>query len=222
MLRINAILCFLIILFGCFKKETEIKLYKTTVNPHGLQMFTDVDSYRNEVIFKIPFKSKVEMVDNKKHYIPDDKIVSWEYSKIKYEGTVGYVLSIFLSERDAIPFVDNVKYDLKINEFDYDRNTIIKTAINCMRNNKNFKTETKYYYIEDPQIFTLYGKNCDDSEAKIVAVLMISKLTPLFNRMFCFSLEDNELVPFAEFPVYSWGIEKTIETARQSDICYDL
>ena len=61
MLRISLILCLFLILFSCSQKE---KLYKTTVVPEGLQMLSTVD-WQREKILKIPYKSKVELVDKK-------------------------------------------------------------------------------------------------------------------------------------------------------------
>jgi len=217
MLRINVILCLLLILCGCSKNETEVKLYKTTVCLQGLQMFPAVDS--SDTIFEIPYKSKVEVVDKKKYYDTRDK--SRVYSKIKYKETTGYVLSSYLSDRDDVPFVDDVKYDYKLNEFDYDRDIIIKTTINKMYKSKYWKDEIQYYYTENPQIFTLYGKNCDDLEVKRVVVIMVSKLTPNYNEAISYDLEDNKLVPpsFDGVGLYGTTIEEAIEAARNPSSC---
>ena len=220
MLRISVALYLLLILFGCLKKETEVKLYKTTIHPYGLQMFTDVDSYRHEVILEIPFKSKVEMVDKKKYYIPDNKIVSSEYNKVKYKETIGYVLSEYLSDRDDLPFVDNIKYNYKLNEFEYNRNSVIKAVIDCTHDSRFFqKDESQYYYIESPQIFTLYAKDCDDSKYKMIAAVLISKLTPSFNEIICFYFEGNKLYPFFGLRFNNQAIEKTLESIRKPMCC---
>jgi len=219
MSRINVILCILFILFGCSKNEAEVKLYKTTVPLNGLQMFSDVDSYKFKVILKIPYKSKVELVDKKKYYIPHDIIVSEEYSKVKYKETIGYVLSTYLSDRDDVPFVDDIKYDYRLNEFDYDRDSIIKAAIDVMHKDGFFKAEIQYYYTENPQIFTLYGRDCDNSKVKIVAVIMVSKLHPNFNRAICFEIKGNKLGPAFGGDIST--IEELIKFVRGPDECCD-
>ena len=220
MLRINVVLSLLLILFSCSKKEAEVKLYKTTVGLNGLQMFSHVDSYEFEIILEIPYKSKVEIVDKKKYYIPDDKIVSSEYSKVKYKETIGYVLSLYLSDRDDVPFVDDVKYDYKLNEFDYDRDIIVKTTINRMH--KYWKDEFQYYYTENPQIFTFYGKDCDNLAVKSVVVIMVSKLSPNYNRGICYNLVDDTLVS-SSFDFWDYmPIEKAIEYAREPACFSDM
>ena len=206
--------CLLLILFGCSKSETE-KLYKTTTSLLGVQMFSNTESLKE--ILKIPFKSKVEVVDKKKYYYKNDK--SSEYSKIKYKGKIGYVLSSYLSDRDDVPFVDDVKYDYKLNEFDYDRDIIIKHTIKHLH--KYWKDEIKYYYTENLQIFTFYGKDCDNLPVKRVVVIMVSKLTPNYNRGICYGLVDDRLVspnPSFDFRHYM-PIEKALEYAREPVCC---
>jgi hypothetical protein len=177
----------LLLIFFCYcsKSDSDVKIYKTVV-AEGLQMFTDVDSYKSEVILEIPYKSKVEIVDNKKYYIPDDKIVSSEYRKIKYKGKTGFVLSTYLSDRDDIPFVDKVKYDYSRNEFPYDKDRAIEFVKKTMIELGKKKTPlSDYYYIEDPQIFSFYGKDCCDKKVKIMMVIMISKIHKIKN---CYSV----------------------------------
>ena len=208
-------LCFLLILFGCSKDETRVKSYKTTVCLTGLQMYMDLELY--EEILKIPFKSKVEVVDNKKYYFKNSNSI---HSKIKYKEKIGYVLSEYLSDRDDVPFVDDVKYDYKLNEFDYDRDIIVKTTINRMH--KYWKDEFQYYYTENPQIFTFYGKDCDNLAVKSVVIIMVSKLTPNYNRGICYNLVDDTLVS-SSFDFWDYmPIEKAIEYAREPACFSDM
>jgi hypothetical protein len=172
MLRIEIILC-LLLLVPCCSNNSGEKIYRTATAIEGLQMFSDVDSYQNEIILEIPFKSKVELVDKKKYYIPDDKIVSSEYSKVKYKEIIGYVGTDSLSERNDIPFVDDIKYDLPKDEFDYDKISAIKALKEYMLNVKYYNDKISYYYIDYPQMFSLYGTNCDNMKIKIIAIFIM-------------------------------------------------
>ena len=169
--------CLLLILFGCSK----IVVNKTVVA--DLEMYSE-PPFKGEQIGTIPFKEKVEIIEN--------KIVNG-YIKVKYKETIGYILSQYLSDRDDVPFVDDIKLNHTLNEFEYDRDVVVKAAINAIYNDKFFKDEIQNYYTENPQIFAVYGKDCDDLEVKKVAVSMVSKLHPNFNQVICFRLKGNKL-----------------------------
>lgn len=220
MLRINIILCLLLILFSCSKNETEVKLCKTAVDLEGLQLLMDLESHKE--ISKIPFKSKVDVVDKKKYYFMNDK--SLEYSKVKYKEKIGYVRSVFLSDKDDEPFVDDVKYDLHIAEFDYDRNSAIKTFKKFMHNDGyyNFKNMISYYYIDDPQIFSLYGTDCGSREVKLIAILLNSKVASYYNHIIYFEIKNNKFVFYRNSPVRvedKEDIEINIDIVRNPHEC---
>jgi len=191
----------LLLLIPCCSNNPEQKIYKTTTALEGLQMFTDVDSYQHDVILEIPFKSKVEIVDKKKYYIPDDQIVSSTYSKVKYKETIGYVHEDGLSEKDDIPFINDRKYNLPIDEFDYDRMSVIKALKRYMLNTNYYKDKISYYYIDNPQMFSLYGKNCDDTEIKVVAIMLNSKVDSGYSRMICFKVDNKKFAFYCDSPV---------------------
>ena len=222
MLRIEIILCLLLLVPCCINNSKE-KMYRTTTAIEGLQMFTDVDSYQNEVILEIPFKSKVELVDEKKYYIPDDKIVSSEYSKVKYGVAIGYVVSDYLSEKNDIPFINDIKYDLPTNEFDCDKMNAIKALKKLMLNREYYKDKIFYYYIDDPQMFSLYGKDCDDIEIKIVAVMLNSKINSSYNRMICFKVKNSKFISYYDYQTEvqdKIAIEENIRDIKDPDNCY--
>ena len=173
------------------------KIHRTTVALTGLPMHLD-NSIENLVnpIMHIPFKSKVEIIDNK----------SIEgYVKIKYKDTVGYVHKGYLSERDDVPFIDDIKYNLPIHEFDYDKMTAIKALKQYMLTDKFYKNESFYYYTDDPQIFSLYGKDCDGVAIKVIAIIMNSKINVLYSRMICFKVKNNKFIPYSDSSVESQG-----------------
>ena len=229
MLRINAIACLLLVLFGCSKtgsdsdaskKADEITSKMDEVSSPDKTIYktvivSDLEIYSSnpmkgviDKIGTIPFKEKIEIIENE---------AADKYSKVKYKKTVGYVLSSYLSDKDDVPFVDDVKYDYKLNEFDYDREVILKTVINHMY--KYYKDEVQYYYMENPQIFTFYAKDCDDLEVKRVIAIMVSKITPIFNKALTYDIEDDKLVAPRNF--HNIGllvtIDKVIESARHPD-----
>ena len=218
--KIMRLLLILICFCYCSKSDSEVKIYKTVV-AEELQMFTDVDSYKHKVILEIPFKSKVEVVNNKKYYIPNET-ASWEYSKIKYKDKIGFVLSTYLSERDDIPFVDKIKYDYSCNEFVFDKKRAIEFAEKTMIELGEKKIPlSNYYYIEDPQIFSFYGKDCCDDNVKIIMVVMVSKIHKIKN---CYSVfyvkNENEftLTRFGDSDFErEYNIKNFIEDRRQED-----
>jgi hypothetical protein len=224
MLQIKRLLIILLVLFCCCcTNNSKEKIYRTTVAIGGLQMFTDVDSYQNEVILKIPFKSKVELVDNKKYYIPDDKIISSEYSKVKYGVAIGYVAADGLSEKNDIPFIDDIKYDLPADEFDYDKMSAIKAFKKFMPIDKFFKDRLSYYYIDDPQMISLYGLNCDDVEIRVIAIIVNSKVASYYSRMICFRVENNKFVFNYDLPIEVEDkivIEENVRDIKKPTDCY--
>ena len=217
MLRIKIILCVLL-LATCCSNNSEKKVYRTAIHPSGLQLFTDVISYQDKIILEIPFKSKVELVDNKKYYIPDDKIVSSEYSKVNYKGTIGFVMSNGLSERDDVPFIDNIKYDLNKDEFDYDKINVAKAFKAFLLNPELYKDIIFYYYTDNFQMFSLYGKDCDGVEIKIIAIILNSKIAPYFSRMICFEVKNNKFIYYYDFPV---EVEDKIEIKENTKYIKD-
>ena len=188
--RMEIILC-LLLLVPCCSNNSEKKIYKTAIGEPTLLIYPDPKNpVYSSAIMNIPFKSKVEVIDNK---------VINRHVKIKYKDTIGYVYKEYLSEKDDIPFIDDIKYNLSIHEFDYDKKSVIKNFKNFIVNSESYKDRLFYYYTDDPQIFSLYGKNCDDMEVKIVAVIMNSKITTSKSHMICFELDANELVSSVSF-----------------------
>ena len=210
MLRINIMLCSIIILSACSKITSNKEIYKTVVGFPDLEIYSAVP-FKGDQIGVIPFKEKVEIIENK---------ITDGYIKVKYKKTIGYVLSEYLSDRDDVPFVDDIKYDYELNEFDCDRDSIIKAAISTMHKDGYFYAEPQYFYTENPQIFTLYGKNCNGFEVKRIAVIMVSKLHPNFNSTICFELEDNKLS--SAFGGTFFTIKELIEFVRRpAEYCDD-
>ena len=207
---IKIVVSLLLLIPCCSKNEAETKIYRTTIGEPILSMYADPKNPTIKTfIMNIPFKSKVEVVDNKSID---------EYIKVKYEDTVGYVYKGYLSEKDDIPFIKNVKYDLSIHEFDYDRKSVIETLKKFMLNFDFFYNgvptyyKIPYYYIDDPQMFSLYGKDSNCMEMKIVAVIMNSKIMTSNSRIICFIVENNELIFRATLPV---EVENEMVVERQ-------
>ena len=203
--RVEIILC-LLLLVPCCSNNSEKKIYKTTTSLLGLQMFSD-NPIKNTVnpIMYIPFKSKVEVIDNKSID---------EYVKIKYKDTIGYVYEGYLSEKDDIPFINDIKYNLSIHEFDYDKMSLMKTLKKFMLNDEFYKDEISYYYTDDPQIFSLYGKDCDNIDIKIVGVIINSRIDSSYSRMICFRVKNNKFIYYADLKIEVEGeivIEETIK-----------
>ena len=221
-LQIKRLLIILLVLFCCCcSSNSEKKIYRTTTAISGLQMFTDVDSYQNEVILKIPFKSKVELVDEKKYYIPHDKIVSSEYSKVKYGVAIGYVNSGSLSEKDDIPFIDDIKYNLPVDEFDYDKMSALKAFKKYIHSYEYYKDKNFFYHTNDPQIFSLYGKDCDDMEIQIVAIILNSKVDSGYSRMIGFKVENSKFIFYYDFTMEESkiGIKRILNHIRSGGEC---
>ena len=143
----------------------------------------------------------MEVIDNKKYYIPDDKIISSAYRKVKYKDTVGYVSERSLSENNDIPFIDNRKYELPEDEFDYDKMNAIKALKKLMFNRKYYKDKISYYYIDDPQMFSLYGIDCDSLKIKIIAIILNSKVVSYYSRLICFEVKNNKFIPYYDLQI---------------------
>ena len=213
--EIIKIILSLLLLIPCCSNDSG-KIYRTTTGEPILNMYADPkDPTSGTFIMNIPFKSKVEVIDNKSI----DK-----YVKIKYKDTIGYVYEGYLSAKDDIPFIEDVKYNLSIHEFDYDKKSIIETLKKYMLNSKIFydgifpySYKIPHYYIDDPQMFSLYGKDYDGTDIKIVAVIMNSKIVRYDSRIISFMVEDNELIFRANYPVETKGkivIEEWLEELR--------
>ena len=176
MLQIKRLLIILLVLFCCCsKRNSDEKIYRTAVS--DLRVYADPEKrYVGQGIGRIPFKARVEIVDNN-----EVKGGDLSFIKIKYNDTIGYVNSSRLSERSDIPFVDNVKYDYTLNEFAYDREKVIDLARQAMTEYDSYTKPLTSYYIEDPQIFSFYGKDCNENDTKYILVIIISKLCKNFN-----------------------------------------
>jgi len=173
MLQIKRLLIILLVLSCCCSKSIlDEKRYRTAVCE--LDIYTNPkETYVGQEIGTIPFKERVEIVDNNEVKVNDYQ----SFIKIKYKDTVGYVLSSLLSERSDIPFVDNVKYNYTLNEFEYNRKMVIDlTKKNMIEYDKIEVPLTNEYYIEDPQIYSFYGDDCYGRDTKFILVIMISKL----------------------------------------------
>ena len=221
----------LLLLITCCSKDSEQKIsnnseekiYRTAIGEPTLSMYADPENPASHTfIMNIPFKSKVEVIDNKNIN---------RRVKIKYKDTIGYVYKDCLSEKDDLPFIENVKYNLSVHEFDYDKKSVIEALKKDMLNSKfgtGFYSEIysyssykfPYYYIDNPQMFSLYGKNCDGKKIKIVAVVMNSKIITFSSRLICFIVENNELGPYADFQIEVEDeivIERDFETLKNPD-----
>jgi len=167
MIQIKRLLIILLVLFCCCSKSgSDEKRYKTAVS--RVVIYNPEEIFKRQEIGKIPFKGRVEIVDNNE--INDGY---WSFIKIKYKGTIGYVRSSHLSERNDIPFVDNVKCDYYLNEFAYSKERVIDLVKDAMSRLK--EPPSNGYYIDDPQIYTFHGKDCDGENTNYILVIAASK-----------------------------------------------
>ena len=224
MLQIKRLIIIFLVLFCCCSKsDSEIKKYKTNVF-NRLSIFADPNKrYQWQEIGEIPFKERVEIVDTK-----EVKIDDYSFIKIKYNDTIGYVYSTYLSERSDIPFVDKIKYDYNLTEFEYNRKIVIdftkKAMIEYGLYGSTEKLLSNKYYIDDPQIYSFYGKDCNGRDRNFILVIMISKLHKNFNHYIIFTKEnENEYYPGAfgsgSFTENVEGIKDYIEANRSGDSC---
>ena len=193
MKRITMLLFILIVggMVSC--SNSSEKIYRTTIGLPNIKIHADPQNPTSRsFIMDIPFKSKVEIIDNKSI---NNRV------KIKYKDTIGYVSKYYLSEKDDIPFVDDIKYNLSIHEFDYDKMSAIKAMKEYMLNDKFYQDKKPYYYIDNPQMLSLYGKNCDNTDIKIIVLIMNSKIIAYDSRMICFEVKGNKFIFYADLPV---------------------
>ena len=189
MIQIKKLLIILLVLFCCCSKSSsDTKIYRTAIL--NLRVYANPEEiYFGQEIGEIPFMARVEIVDNneiKRNDNDDDNLI-----KIKYKDTIGYVYSTYLSERSNIPFVDKVKYDYSLNEFAYNRKEVIDFVKEDMIEYGRYEEPlSKRYYIDDPQVYTFYGKDCDGEDAKYIMVIMISKLHKDFNYHTAFIVDN--------------------------------
>jgi len=174
MRHIKRLLIILLVLFCCCSKSiSDEKRYRTATAVYGLDIYTNPEkTYVGQEIGTIPFKGRVEIVDNNEIKVDDRSFI-----KIKYKDIIGYVRSSFLSERSDIPFVDNVKYDYTLNEFEYNREMVIDLTKKAMIEYGEYRAvPLSSYYIDDPQIFSFYGKDCSGRDTDYILVIVVSKL----------------------------------------------
>ena len=78
---------------------------------------------------------------------------------------------------------DKVEYDYDLSEFAYNRERVIyfakKTMLKWGEMKKPLSNE---YYINDPQIYSFYGKDCNGENRNYIMVIMLSKVHKNFNR----------------------------------------
>jgi hypothetical protein len=184
----------LLLLCCCSKSDSDVKIYRTAIM--DVRVYADPKSRRSpgQEIGKIPFKEKVEIIDNN-----EIKIDDYSFIKIKYNDVVGYVYSARLSERSDMPFVDNVKYHYTLNEFEYDRERVIYLAKESMlKYDESEESLTNKYYIDDPQIYSFYGKDCNGIVKKYIMVIMLSKLHKDLNHQTIFTIDDKNKYSWVE------------------------
>ena len=183
--NINLLLLLLILFSYCSKNSSDVKTYKTVVFDR-LNIYASPKDYQE--IGEVPFKARVKIVDNNEIKIGN----KWNYIKIEYNNIIGYVLSEYLSERNDIPFVDKVKYYYSLNEFTYNKKRAIDSIKKAMIKHANIKEPlSDEYYIDDPQIYTFYGKD-NEKDAKFILVIMISKIHRDFNYYTVFTINDED------------------------------
>ena len=195
MLHIKRLLIILLFLICCCSKsDSDVKIYRTAIM--DVRVYADPKSRRSpgQEIGKIPFKEKVEIIDNN-----EIKIDDYSFIKIKYKDIIGYVYSMDLSERNDIPFVDKVKYDYILNEFEYDRKKVIDFAKKYMIRTGHYEESlSNRYYIDDPQVYTFYGKDCNGKVKKYIMVIMLSKLHKELNHQTIFIIDDKNKYSWVE------------------------
>ena len=203
MIKIFKIILCLLLLIPCCSNGSKEKIHRTTIGEPILDMHADPKNPTSDsFIMHIPFKSKVEVINNKSIN---------RRLKIKYKDTVGYVHERLLSEKDDIPFIEDIKYNLSVHEFDYDRKSVIKALKKYMLESEfNYNGvpssyKLPYYYTDDPQMFSLYSKDSDCIETKVIAVIMNSKVMTFYSRIICFIVENNKLIFRADLPVEEMG-----------------
>lgn len=216
---------FVLFFISCSKSDTNnsdivINQYMTTTCIDYLQMFSSVES-SSEIIMKIPFKSKVEIID-KRIITRNISEHIYKYIKIRYKNQIGYVYLDYLSDKDDIPFIDNVKYNYEQREFDFNEDAVYRFAIDTLRYNKDCKhIPVSYYYTENPQMFSYYTKDCDNRNIKKVLVMINSKVNKYLNRQIIIIIDNNKL----KFSGCGMGdrdnIEKLIEELKDPGCCYN-
>jgi len=211
MIKIKIVLC-LLLLVPCCSKDSK-KIYRTAIGLPNLEIYPDPNNpVYSSAIMDIPFKSKVEIIDNK---------VINRHVKIKYKDTIGYVSKGYLSEKDDIPFIDDIKYNLSIHEFDYDKKSVIETLKKHMLNDNIYKKRISYYYTDDPQTFSTYGYDCDAMEIKIVSVIINSKIDTSYTRMISFKIKNNKIIHYSDLSVDSEReIKESLEYIRYPGECH--
>ena len=185
MLQIKRLLIILLVLFCCCSKSSsDEKRYRTAILELSIYANTK-ETYASQKIGIVPFKGRVEIIDNNEVKISEYR----SFIKIKYKDTVGYVISSFLSERNDVPFVDKVKYNYSLNEFAYNRKRVIDfVKENMIKYGKVKEPLADEYYIDDPQIYSFLGKDCDRENANYILVIIISKIHKNFNYYNVFTI----------------------------------
>jgi len=163
---------FIIILFlSCSEHNIDNKKFMTTTLTWGVEVYPTPRRI-SPILTTIPFKSKIEIIDNKT--INSD---GYEVIKIKYNDYIGYVSKDNLSEKNEIPFIDNIKYNYRRNEFVFNKSNIIEYSKEALLHHvQKSSSNLDYYYFEDPQIFSFYGKNCKNEIVKRILIILRSKL----------------------------------------------
>ena len=219
---IKLLLLLAVLFCCCSKSSSDVKTYRTVVC--DVLVFPEPNERNLEqIIGIISFKEKVEIVDRN-----EVKTDDYNVTKIKYKNIIGYVWSKYLSEKSDIPFVDKVKYNYTLNEFEYDSEKAINLAKKAMvEYNKINEPLSNEYYSDDPQIYSFHGKNCNGEDENYILVIMISKQHKDFNHYITLYIDDK-----GEYGCYGSGtegfqidsmssenIKNYIEYARSGGIC---
>ncbi|MCL2025838.1 MAG: hypothetical protein FWG92_03430 [Leptospirales bacterium] len=219
---IKLLLLLAVLFCCCSKSSSDVKTYRTVVC--DVLVFPEPNERNLEqIIGIISFKEKVEIVDRN-----EVKTDDYNVTKIKYKNITGYVWSKYLSEKSDIPFVDKVKYNYTLNEFEYDSEKAINLAKKAMvEYNKINEPLSNEYYSDDPQIYSFHGKNCNGEDENYILVIMISKLHKDFNHYITLYIDNkggygcygSGTEGFQIDSMSSENIKNYIEYARSGGIC---
>ena len=99
--------------------------------------------------------------------------------------------------------VDNIKYNYTLNEFEYNKNELIDLVKNYMTEYGRFEEPiSTRYYINDPQIYTVFGKDCDRKDTKFIMIISISKRRTNFNYLTLLTINNKN-------EYFLWSFEET-------------
>ena len=74
-----------------------------------------------------------------------------------------------------------------------------------------------YFYINDPQIFTFYSKDCNNSEIKRIAVIVKSRINKGDDIVVCFDYKNKQVLE--KYIAYVQSFENELKLKEFIDYC---